>query len=206
MINLKLFPFLKLCLSPSNLQNVSFPPFCPFMPCTYHGPTTSQSFNNSNINYSQYVSISPNRTMSLPSDVTPFNLWFIAGSISKCSGCNNKFVKPVIPPFDLCVQHKEWSPFIPCIQHNWPSFKSSHLVVPVQIAQKLTDLHKNFLSSFYIWIWISIWKKLKLIYMNIYSVQLFHSTIPFQQLSTAYLHYSIQISQWTWMNTLVNSV
>ena len=33
--------------------------------------------------------------------------------LPKCAGCNNKYSKPAIPPFDLCVQHKEWRTFTP---------------------------------------------------------------------------------------------
>ena len=40
---------------------------------------------------------------------SPFNLCFISGNIAKCAGCNNKYVKPVTAPYELCVQHREWS-------------------------------------------------------------------------------------------------
>ena len=39
-------------------------------------------------------------------DNSPFNLHFISGNISKCAGCGNKYVKPALPPYDLCVQHR----------------------------------------------------------------------------------------------------
>ena len=130
----------------------------------------NHSFNNSNISYSPYTQLpwmlSP-YTSSLSSEVAPFNLWFISGNISKCGGCNNKFVKPVIPPFDLCIQHKEWRSFthkgtdeqqsrfantyyhvhLLCIQRNWPCFQGSDVVISVEVAQKLTDVHKNFMAS-----------------------------------------------------------
>ena len=44
-------------------------------------------------------------------DSPPFNLHFISGNISKCAGCGNKYVKPAMPPYDLCIQHKEWRSF-----------------------------------------------------------------------------------------------
>ena len=71
---------------------------------------------------------------------SPFKLHFISGNIAKCAGCGNKYMKPALPPYDLCVQHREWrsftvsgaqqSKFSPayyhvnalCIKKNWPSF------------------------------------------------------------------------------------
>ena len=41
-------------------------------------------------------------------DTSPFNLHFISGNISKYAGCVNKYVKPAVPPYDLCIQHREW--------------------------------------------------------------------------------------------------
>ena len=52
-------------------------------------------------------------TPVMAEESTPFNLCFIAGNISKCAGCGNKYEKPVVPPHDLCIQHREWRSFTP---------------------------------------------------------------------------------------------
>ena len=44
-------------------------------------------------------------------ETAPFNLAKIARNTSKCAGCGNKYCKPPVPPYDLCVQHREWWSF-----------------------------------------------------------------------------------------------
>ena len=44
---------------------------------------------------------------------SPFTLAFIAGNIRVCRGCRQKFIKPPVPPNDLCVHHQEWQEFTP---------------------------------------------------------------------------------------------
>lgn len=96
---------------------------------------------------------------------SPFKLCFITGNISKCAGCGNKYAKPPVPPYDLCVQHREWRSFVSgsgpqskfspayyhvnilCIQKNWPHFDPSHLEIPREVPAKLTDIHIHFLRS-----------------------------------------------------------
>lgn len=98
---------------------------------------------------------------------TPFNLWFISGNIAKCFGCGNKYVKPLVPPFDLCVQHREWRSYTPtagaeqqskfspayyhvnvmCICSKWPMFRQHNLVISSEVAARLTDVHKTYLIS-----------------------------------------------------------
>ena len=114
---------------------------------------------------------SPTSSMSMPQpfvppmaeDSSPFFLCFITGNISKCTGCGNKYVKPLVAPHDLCVQHREWRYFtspghsdqqskyspayyhlnLPCIQKKWPTFKKSDLIIQVEVAAKMTEVHKN---------------------------------------------------------------
>ena len=43
----------------------------------------------------------------MANDNSPFKLHFVSGNISKCVGCGNMYAKPPIPPYDLCVQHRE---------------------------------------------------------------------------------------------------
>ena len=100
-------------------------------------------------------------------ETAPFNLARIVGNISKCAGCGNKYCKPLVPPYDLCVQHREWrsftspgggpqSKFLPsyyhvnlqCIRRNWPLFSPRHLIISPEMSSKLTPVHKEFLASF----------------------------------------------------------
>ena len=45
-------------------------------------------------------------------DTNPFTLTVVAGNISVCRGCKQRYVKLTIPPMDLCIHHKEWQDFI----------------------------------------------------------------------------------------------
>ena len=42
-----------------------------------------------------------------PTGDSPFMLAFIAGNIHVCHGCRQKFIKPPVPPNNLCVRHQE---------------------------------------------------------------------------------------------------
>ena len=42
----------------------------------------------------------------------PFLVTFITGNISVCFGCKQHYRKPVVPPYNLCVMHREWRMFI----------------------------------------------------------------------------------------------
>ena len=53
----------------------------------------------------------------------PFVLCFIQGNITTCFGCKQKYIKPCLPPEDLCVRHEEWRTFYrqgtpTCIPHS----------------------------------------------------------------------------------------
>ena len=48
----------------------------------------------------------PTALISPPS--RSFELAFVAGNISVCRGCRQKYTKPALPPMDFCVRHKEW--------------------------------------------------------------------------------------------------
>ena len=96
-------------------------------------------------------------------DNSPFNLHFISGNISKCAGCGNKYVKPALPPYDLCVQHREWRSFsvsgtqqskfspayyhlnILCIRRNWPSFSPAQLSITSDVLSRLNPTHRDYL-------------------------------------------------------------
>ena len=100
-------------------------------------------------------------------DESMFVLCFITGNISKCTGCNNKYDKPPTPPYDICVQHKEWRTFTPtgrtpqskfapayyhvnrpCIVRNWPNFTPQQLVIYLEIFQRLGPAHLDLLATF----------------------------------------------------------
>ena len=81
-------------------------------------------------------------------------LYFIFGNIAKCAGCGDKYMKPALPPYDLCVQHMEWRLFTVngaqqskfslayyhdnalCIQKNWPIFRPQHTPDTLEIESK----------------------------------------------------------------------
>ena len=106
-------------------------------------------------------------TPVMAEESTPFNLCFIAGNISKCAGCGNKYTKPVIPPHDLCIQHREWRSFtpsgggsqqskfapayyhvnLPCVRRNWINFQPWELVISPETSAKLTPIHRSHLAS-----------------------------------------------------------
>ena len=96
-------------------------------------------------------------------ETAPFNLARIVGNISKCAGCGNKYCKPPVPPYDLCVQHREWRSFtspgggpqskfspsyyhvnLQCIRRNWPLFSPRHLIISPEMSSKLKPVHKEF--------------------------------------------------------------
>lgn len=105
-------------------------------------------------------------TPPMAEECSPFKLCFISGNIAKCAGCNNKYVKPSMAPYDLCVQHREWRSYTPpggekqskfapayyhvnllCIRRNWPAFNQCELTISTEVAQKLTKVHKDYLVS-----------------------------------------------------------
>ena len=108
-------------------------------------------------------------TPPMAEGMSPFILTKIAGNISKCDGCGNKYSKPLLPPYDLCVQHREWRTFsdasglpqlkfapayyhvnLPCIHRNWPFFTPRELIVSTELWSKLSTTHKEFLGGFWI--------------------------------------------------------
>ena len=102
----------------------------------------------------------------IPPSSSSFELDFVAGNISICKRCRQKYTKPAIPPMDLCVRHKEWQQFIdscgtqqnrfgnvyyhchiPCIRSRCPEFEPSQLEVSCRIAMQLLPVHTEFLVS-----------------------------------------------------------
>ena len=98
-----------------------------------------------------------------------FELCRIAGNISVCAGCRNKYLKTAQPPYDLCIRHQEWreytSPMSPmpqsrfgnvyyhfnpgCVQVRVPNFIPSTLHVPEELSAQLTSAHKQHLSAYF---------------------------------------------------------
>ena len=97
---------------------------------------------------------------------SPFELAFISGNISICRGCRQKYTKPVTPPLDLCIRHKEWQEFlgplgtpqtrygnvyyhcnIPCVRSRNPEFEPTMLRVHPSIAMQLMPVHTEYLAS-----------------------------------------------------------
>jgi len=48
-----------------------------------------------------------------PPLTSPLTETFIAGNISVCFGCKNKYTKNSLPPEDLCLKHQDWHQFTP---------------------------------------------------------------------------------------------
>ena len=102
-----------------------------------------------------------------------FYIMYISGNISRCQGCSGKILrtstgKPLPPPDDLVVQHKEqvlfqnqktgnfqlshdfrnvyYHPRLSCIKRKFPSFLATqHLRINPDVATMLTSVHKNHL-------------------------------------------------------------
>ena len=94
----------------------------------------------------------------------PSSLAFVAGNISVCRGCCQKYTKSALPPMDLCVWHKEWQQFIdscgnqqnrfgivyyhcniPYIRSHYPEFEPYQLEVSSRIAMQLLPTHREYL-------------------------------------------------------------
>ena len=108
------------------------------------------------------------RHQSYPQGTTaPFVLCFIQRNISTCYSCKQKYLKPLVPPYDLCVRHEEWRTFtvasfspqscygnayyhvnVACIQCHWPMFQPTALVITPEVGIQLHLLHKQLLSHF----------------------------------------------------------
>ena len=104
-----------------------------------------------------------------------FWVMFISGNISRCQGCGGKIErasdgKPLPPPQDLVVQHKEqvlfqnpktgnfqlshdhrnvyYHPRLTCIQAKFPSFSAvHHIQAATEVITRLTALHKSYLAK-----------------------------------------------------------
>ena len=98
-------------------------------------------------------------------DTNPFTLTVVAGNISVCRGCKQCYVKPAIPPMDLCIRHKEWQDFIdpaghpqqrfgnvcyhcntPCIVARCPTFSPKNLQIDPKMGT-LTSTHLEYLRE-----------------------------------------------------------
>ena len=101
-----------------------------------------------------------------PINTSPFTLAFIGGNIRVCRGCRQKFVKPPLPPNNLCVRHQEWQEFTPagssccqrrfgnvyyhcnlaCVVSRCPGFTPTMLVIPPTILVQLLPVHTTFIQ------------------------------------------------------------
>lgn len=101
--------------------------------------------------------------------MNPFMITFIQGNISVCFGCKQYYRKPVNPPDDLCIVHREWRTFtlagspVPqsrfgnayyhlhsmCVRSVWPQFDPKRdLLVPNDVIAALLQCHKDVLRIF----------------------------------------------------------
>ena len=102
----------------------------------------------------------------------PFSLVLLAGKISVCSGCRQKFPRTpsgcyAAPPYNMAIQHMEerhfnspvtgmptsrhgnayYHMYLPCLQANWPQFHRDNLVVDPDLKAKLQPEHKHLLLT-----------------------------------------------------------
>ena len=102
---------------------------------------------------------------------SPFTLCKIAGNISVCAGCRNKYPKHPNPPDDLCIKHQEWREYTPsgsqtlqsrfgnayyhfnpaCVWIRYPDFVPMYLEVPPEICLQLEAPHKERLQDFQVY-------------------------------------------------------
>ena len=94
---------------------------------------------------------------------SPFELAFIAGNVSVCRGCRQKYPKPCNAPLDLCIRQKEFlGPLgtpqtrygnvyyhcnVPCVRSRNPEFEPAMLQVHPSIAMQLMPIHTEYLST-----------------------------------------------------------
>lgn len=124
-------------------------------------PYCSSPYGQQSTLYGQSTAASP----PMAEEDSPFKLHFICGNISKCAGCGNQYVKPAMPPYDLCIQHREWrsytvggnqqTKFAPayyhvntlCVTRKWPAFLPSQVSITPEVFSKLQGLHKQYLMQ-----------------------------------------------------------
>ena len=99
----------------------------------------------------------------------PFTLWKIAGNITTCIGCRNKYIKGAAPPDDMCIRHKEWREYTPpgsqvpqsrfgnvyyhfnpnCIWIRCSWFDPFQLEIPLDLLPHLRPCHKSRLADLF---------------------------------------------------------
>ena len=145
-------------------------------PSYYFSPACQQNFVNSAL-YGSYPQYSPWRMpyqypfdpyQNVASEYQSASfVHFISGNISTCFGCRNSLKKFQDPPADLCIQHQDWRDYIApntgisqakygnvyyhcrpeCVKLRHANFLPSTLLVPQDIVEKLSSVHKNYLCA-----------------------------------------------------------
>ena len=86
--------------------------------------------------------------------------------MSTCFGCRRAFVKPVVAPHDLVIQHKDFCGYtapdgvfrqrygnvyyhvnLTCIASRQPSFNPSNLVVSSDVTARAISEHNDYIVS-----------------------------------------------------------
>ena len=103
----------------------------------------------------------PSTSSSWSSPPSSFVLCKIAGNVSVCTGCRNKYQKNPLPPDDMCIKHQEWCEYTPsgaqtpqsrygnvyyhfdpqCVWHRRPWFLPAALEIPPDTYAELTEVH-----------------------------------------------------------------
>ena len=131
-----------------------------------HSPSTTPAQNQPSMSQSLQSSVPQSKVQA---DL--FWVLLITGNISRCQGCSGKILragtgKPLPPPDDIVVQHKEhvlfqnphsgvfqlshdlrnvyYHPRLSCIRNKFPSFQASQQIrIGKEALSKLTDIHKE---------------------------------------------------------------
>ena len=107
-----------------------------------------------------------------PAPPLPFKLVLLAGKISVCNGCRQRFPRTpsgcyAAPPYNMVIQHMEerqfnspitsmptsrlgnayYHVFLPCLQAKWPAFQGNELVIDPGLKAKLQPEHKHLLLT-----------------------------------------------------------
>ena len=102
--------------------------------------------------------------------------------------CGNKYNKPVLPPHDICIKHREWRTFtpggipqskysnayhvnLPCIHHKWPLFTPHELIITPEVYEKLDQQHYDLLYS-------NIWMNLHCAHATLFIAASFNACCP----------------------------
>ena len=151
---------------PSLLSPPSLPLAPPCLPGILGPPSLSTPSTSLRYHLPQMFTPPP----MFPSPTAEFNVMFLHGNITICSGCRQRFPRNSAggyadPPFNMAIQHVEdrqfinpqtgsaqmkrgnayYHAYLPCLQTKWPQFQPQEFVITTTIKAALTPAHKDLL-------------------------------------------------------------